>query len=763
MIEPIRMLHMDVKATQGGTVMRRQSAIRSSIAAPAALLIFLGNTAWAGIFDDAPVLDVTGDGYVFADPEEGVLEPGLKAVTTTPNADFPNTSNPRGITNCLMANNPDIVCDSASGSGKRIKTRLTGRNAMDIQLSTQSSDGITEYYTYGKTSNLTGARMVGLNVVLGKGSGDDFVRMDASDPAVAALFDSDFNALFNLPDGLFGSGGQEGTVGFFGDERATMTVANAGAILRARGLYSPNYELYFGDAMLDDTMIPDAVFWDATGTVAASDEDLLIAWYNTSTGHWQYGNLGEETPADPDVLPLDEKLEALADSLGVSVAELGYSDGAAVPADVLALMDESDLFSEDVIEDLRNMNLNSIIDLGDVAGDEVTLRLVPIFAPIVAETQTPYQFGTAALLDAVANVPYLDIGNASTYQAAIAEMVALDQNEQNQLLETTGFSFLAGFTGLGFEFGQAVTSSIGWPVAEAGDDGSVLATEGMGGSSWQIGDESFGFASFGATQSSYDRTLNGIGYDVDNYFGLVGVETRFSDKASMGVIGGYSDGTADADASRGEIDGSGFFVAGFSRLAFGQGGAVQAMIGYQDLSFDTTRNVMGETAKGSTDGSQVFGALQGEYMFTQDAFRFGPTASVEVYDLSVDGFDETGAGAWNLAIDDQSARVTVWSAGMRGEYSLPSNPQSTLFSGAIAYNSATSDDDWVETGFIGLPLINNTPVDGMDMEWVSVDLGVSTRIDGLGKDGTLLRAGYSGAFGDNYRNNSLQLSLTMQF
>jgi hypothetical protein len=112
--------------------------------APAAVLLFFGQAAWSGTFDEAPVIDVTGDGSIFADPAEGILEPGLKAVTGEVNADFPNTNNPQGITNCLMANSPDFICTAPSGSGKRIKTRLTGPTPMDILLSTQASNGITE-------------------------------------------------------------------------------------------------------------------------------------------------------------------------------------------------------------------------------------------------------------------------------------------------------------------------------------------------------------------------------------------------------------------------------------------------------------------------------------------------------------------------------------------------------------------------------------------------------------------------------------------
>ncbi|OOY02680.1 choice-of-anchor F family protein, partial [Thioclava sp. F28-4] len=415
--------------------------------APAALLLCLGAPAWSGTFDDAPVIDVTGDGLIFSDPAEGVEPPGLKAVTGEVNADFGNTNNPQGITNCLMANTPDFTCTAPPGSGKRVKTQLTGPTPMDIMLSTQSSGDITEYFTYGKTSNLTGARILAFKVQLGTGSGDSFTPFDTADPKTAALFDPDYNSKFNLPDGLFGDGGQEGTgIGFFDGTSAEMTIANTANTLDATNLSNSVLATYFGESLIDNSMLPTAFFWDATGTDVVSDEPVLIAWHNLSADQWQYGNLGVSGT------DLDIKLQAMADSLGVTVADLGYTGGGAVPADIVAAMQANGLYTQDVVEDLRNLNLNYIIDLGDVAGSNVTMRIAPIFAPIVEQTATPYQFATAGRLDAAANIPYLDIGNAATYQTAISDIMAItDPVARNDMLETTGYSFLPAFGAVGFE------------------------------------------------------------------------------------------------------------------------------------------------------------------------------------------------------------------------------------------------------------------------------------------------------------------------
>jgi len=727
-------------------------------AAVAALLVYSTVPAWAGTFnDDGLVLSVEGDGFIFSDPDEGVLAPGIKSVTTDPNADYPNTNNPSGIENCLMANNPDIVCTAEQGSGKRIKTRLTGPGGMDIQMATQASGGITEYYTFGKTSNLTGARILGFEVVLGTGTGSDFTPMDPSDPAAAALFDPDFNPRFNLPDGLFGNGGQEDAgIGFFDGDRAEMTVTPDGATLVAADLVNGAHLANFGDGLLDDTMVPDAYFWDSTGTAVNSEEPVLVAWNNVGVGQWQYGNLGVAAPTDPDVLPLDVRLQSMADSLGVTVAELGYSVGGAVPDEIVALMEQQDTFTVDVIEDLRNMNLNFIIDLGDVAGNGISIRLLPVFADVVQLAQTQFQFDAAAQLDAAANVPYFDLGNSAVYQAGIAEILGLSGAAQVEALERTNFSFLSAFSGLGLELGRSQILALGMPSATPGD-GATMSTKGET-TKWQMGQNSWGFASLRGAWSEYDTTAGSIGYKVFSGSFNAGYEVAVSERLTFGAQIGAVDGTADAYNGRGNVDANGVSVSAFGRLGFGDGGAVQAVVGYQDLSFDTQRSVFGLTASGDTDGSQTFAALQASYMFDSGALSIGPMASIEHYSMDVDGFNETGAGAWNLSVGGQSGDISVGSVGVQGAYDLPK----MKLTGSLTYNMASGDDQLIQTGFIGLPG-PGIAVSGIDTEWFGIGLGLNTELATSGNARTMLEAGYLGSFGDDYESHAVQIAVKVAF
>ncbi len=736
--------------------------------APIAIFALVATPGFSGAFDDIPVLDVTGDGYVFADPAEGILDPGIQSFTKDAGAEFGNTANPNGITNCLMANNPALEgCDAPRGSGKRVKTRLTGADGMDISLSTQSTGDVTEYYVYGKTSNLTGARMVGFALELGTGTGNDFTAFDAADPAYQALFDTEFTGgKFNLPDGLFGNGGNEGDTGFFdGGDKAAMSLdleegLTAALIELGKITSNAEYTTLFGDGFLDDSQVPDGFFFDMSSFDEEADEPKLVAWHNVSTGAWVYGTLGLAGPE------LDEKLQNLADTLDVDLAELGYVAGDDVPDEIVARMEGNDLLSVDIIEDLRNMNLNFMIELGDVDGDQVTLRLVPVFSDIVEEAATEYQFKVAGMLDGAAEVPYLTTEDeAGTYKAAVDGILGIEDDAERQTaLESIGFSFLGSYGSLSYELGRAMTAALPDGGISRGTSGATLSTKGLP-NGWSIGDDVTGFVSVQGGTASYDRTVNGTGYDIDSYAFAAGAEWQLDPTLGFGVMIGAGTGSADADDDLGSVDADALSIAVFGRKAFGNGGSISAMLGYQDLSFESTRNVNvmgGETAKGDTDGSQVFAALNAQYMVQNGAFTFGPRASLEYYKQKADGFDETGAGAWNLSIGDQDGEVTIASIGIEGAYAMPQTTRDTVLTGALSLTNASGDDQLIETGFVGLPT-TTVPVDGFDDQWVDLELGFSTTLGASPTSQTTLHGGYHGAFGEDYESHALQVAVSFAF
>lgn len=676
-------------------------------------------------------------GWIYVDPFEVIL------------TDFSGLSSRGEVTNCLMSNNAGVYCDSESGSGKRIKTWLTGRNPFDITLRTTPSLAYpsVDYFTFGKTSNYTGARITGFTVELIDENGDP---MSLSDPANAVLFNlaaTDIGLGAKLPEGLFGEGGHEGNIGFFSDTRAGFARVTSSDVLEFGALSNAEYVTHFGTSFLDNSMTPDGLFWDDNAD--PDDESALVAWNNLAGGGWTYGTL--ETPEN-----IDARLAELAATLGVEVVDLNYVAGGLVPDDILAAAEANGLFETGEIEDLRNANLNYTITVGDLDGGEFTIRIAPQFAEIVELSETDTQFKLSGMLDAAANVPYMDLGNSGVYQAAIQSLLGMEADDRAAELESVGFSFLPAFNSLGYEFSRNQIRVITDTVSRLGDAPTV-SSQGDA-SAWQMGEDVYWLLGLEGARATYETTASSIGYDLDFTALSVGAEKHVNSSLSYGFLFGASQGDVDAEDGRGTIDSDGLSLAAFVRSHFGQNGFVQAVLGYQDLSYDTERNVMGMVAEGQTDGSQVFAAVKGEWLYQSGNLTYGPTASVEYYNLSVDGFSETGAGAWNLTVGDQSGDLWLGSVGIRGEYLLPNTAGNTTLTGSLSYTAANGDDMIVQAGFVGLPGAA-FPIAGRSDDWVDVQLGFKSR---LGSQ-SMLFGGYRGAFGGDYESHGLNLALQVTF
>lgn len=770
-----------------------KNSIRIALAAAPAIVA--ASIAQGGEITE--LLGTSGDGYIFADPAENVAEPGVKAVTVAPNNDdrltyngFSPSSGPGTVGdpanldyNCLMSSSP-IVCNADPGLGKRVKTNLTGRDPLDMIFSVQNTGGITEYFTYGKATNRTGARILGMTLELGTGSGSSFVAMNPADPATAVLYDqlvpltaSDPNTSGNLaawpgldgattaqnplqrvffPDGLFGDGGQEGDIGFFDNTNAGFNMnQNANDnVLTSDTMFNAYHLATFGDGLLDRGMLPDAFFWDHDNNV--NTEALLISWYNPSEGAWLYGTLG---------IPASQALTDLLADLSAQLggAALNYNPGDPIPAAVLAAMQGDATFEVALIEDLSNLNLNFSVDVGDIAGGQFTLRIAPTFAPIVNSTVTDYQFRVAGALDA-ANSPYLGaIADRQVYLNEIAFLMGKPVDERNNALEALGYSFLGAYSDIGFHsaqqqafiFNQRLGGGAATDARTAAKNGGWFALQ--GGVNAMV--------SLSGSTGEIDTTAAAVGYDFDTVGFNAGIEIPLGQDLYAGVVAGYSDTSSTIDLGRGSLDANGASIAASLRGSFAGNGGFTAYFGYQSLNYDSVRNFTtatgAQTATASTDGDVFFAGIAAEYLFHQaGGLRIGPMGSLEHYNVDVDGFTEVGAGAFNMTVGAQSADMTVSRIGFKGETDLGVNGKAY---GHLAYVKRSGDNMTVASSFGGvLPAIQNAVAVGDD-DWVELGLGFSVA-SGWGNGNTRIGGDVNAAIsGDGYRGHSARLFLEIGF
>jgi hypothetical protein len=624
-------------------------------------------------------------------------------------------------------------------------------------------------------SNFTGARITGYAIQILDANGN---LMDPSDPATAVLFNRNQDVIDNLGlgarivDGLFGNGGNEGTIGFFNDERAGFSLTDEDAQLLFGAAIDPATALIsnaafnaaFGNAMLDNGMIPDGIFWDDNAD--PTDEGVLLAWFdyreNGGAGGWVWGNL-EADPVD-----LEARAQAIADALGVTVTTtavdaLGYASGTALPADIVALIEDDSAFESAPIEDLRNANINYTITVGNVDEGQFIIRMTPTFAPIVEAAGSDLQFAVAGALDA-ANVPFLNADPG--YLALLTTISGLSPAEQQLALQSIGHDFLGSFAGLSYGLGSGALMALGTGGVE---DGMDVSSRGTG--RWTMAEGVTGFVEITGSSADQDATAGAAAYSTSTLGVHGGLEYGLSPEWSVGFMLSGVNGDADVDGNRGSVDADGYGFTGFARYngAMGDGDLnVRMALGMQSLSYDTTRNIfigaVTETATGSTDGDTIYAGVAADWMTGTGPLRYGPMASLEYYDISIDGYTETATDPLlALAVQDFDTDLFLGRVGVQGEYtSTTASGDLLALAGHLAYASRSGGDGSVLTGFAGSNLPGfAAPLGSMDNDWL--DLGAEVAMT-LGGGNSRVGMEYRGALsGDGYEDHILGVFFEMSF
>ncbi len=137
-----------------------------------------------------------------------------------------------------------------------------------------------------------------------------------------------------------------------------------------------------------------------------------------------------------------------------------------------------------------------------------------------------------------------------------------------------------------------------------------------------------------------------------------GIDYRVSTTVRVGALFGYShtDANLDNEGSTAKVDSytPGLYVAYADKKGFYANGLVT----YTRNEYSTNRNIIipgvNRTASGSTAGNQFGADIDGGYEFHRKNWTFGPSLGLTYVNLGIDNFNETGAGAANLSVNNQS-------------------------------------------------------------------------------------------------------------
>lgn len=175
-------------------------------------------------------------------------------------------------------------------------------------------------------------------------------------------------------------------------------------------------------------------------------------------------------------------------------------------------------------------------------------------------------------------------------------------------------------------------------------------------------DAGFGGFAFGqALLADFESSGTNQGYEFGGFGALVGVDRRLGQGFTIGAYSGFQRTNQDA-SSRADVDSTqiGLYVV----RQFESDHWLSASVGGALNRYDTRRNVLGSTARGSTDGHEVGAVVGAGRDFRRGKWTIGTEVELAYSRLWIDGFTETG-GLASLVIGDQEADSLRGTAGVR--------------------------------------------------------------------------------------------------
>lgn len=154
----------------------------------------------------------------------------------------------------------------------------------------------------------------------------------------------------------------------------------------------------------------------------------------------------------------------------------------------------------------------------------------------------------------------------------------------------------------------------------------------------------------------------------------VGVQVRASEALTVGLAYGQdrADGTFGMNAGDFRTRENAFTLFGKARWGgfYGSGIFTVSNIDFKDMHRNIPLGPLVRTADASTDGSNASAFLDAGYDFRFGRFALGPVVAVAMQNVTVNAFDEAGAGSANLHIAQQTRRSEVWSFGVHASYTI---------------------------------------------------------------------------------------------
>ncbi len=169
-----------------------------------------------------------------------------------------------------------------------------------------------------------------------------------------------------------------------------------------------------------------------------------------------------------------------------------------------------------------------------------------------------------------------------------------------------------------------------------------------------------------------DEKNNEVGFESKAYGPTIGADYGVAPSFRVGVMVNYTRTDVDMDDG-GKIEANTLLPGVYANFAQDNWFA-NGMVGYGLMGYDNRRTTFGNDAESSPDGDVLVAFLSGGRDFHVEGWVFSPELGFQFTRMTVDGYRETGAGAFNLRVGSQEIESLRSSLGGRIAKSFDTGP-----------------------------------------------------------------------------------------
>lgn len=264
-------------------------------------------------------------------------------------------------------------------------------------------------------------------------------------------------------------------------------------------------------------------------------------------------------------------------------------------------------------------------------------------------------------------------------------------------------------------------------------------------------------------KGSHDAENGVTGYDADSYGAIIGLDTPINSDLNLGVAVSYIDTDADTDGGRldHKLTAKNWQVLGYGNYAAGESTHVNFHAGAGSSSVKGERHLSILTnaiARSDYDVDTLRAGLGVDHRIGSEQRHVTPFAQVNYAQAKSDSYRETGAGVYNLNVDENRYESLRWTAGLKmSQYLTPQFAITGQLAAAIENGDQNSD---ITANFVGLSNDRFTTI--------GQEVGREIGIVGIGVSymptlKTTLSAGYRSEWRENYDDQGASIALQTTF